>query len=330
MTHREIFDSYCEGYNFSPTVIPPVRRIVAIGDIHGDYLSAIGSLKLAQVINDDLEWIGGDTVVVQIGDQVDRCRPINSGDCYLQYTTLNDEASDIKILNLFTDLDNKARQYGGMVISLLGNHEIMNSQGRLDYVSYLGLEEFNDYRENGIKFTDGASARAYAFGPGHKYGKFLGCTRMTAVIIGTNLFVHAGILPQLMKKYNIKSNNDLEGINKIIMGWLIGIVDFKSVDQILNSAHISPFWPRVFGNVPKNVPFDSEICNTILADTFEIFHINNMIIGHTPQIDGGINFTCGNKIARIDTGSSKAFMNTSNNVQILEILNDNEMKIISN
>ena len=52
-----------------------------------------------------------------------------------------------------------------MVISLLGNHEIMNVQGNMNYVSYKGLEQFKDEinPETGKKFKSGKEARKYLF-----------------------------------------------------------------------------------------------------------------------------------------------------------------------
>lgn len=56
---------------FSSFVLPEPDRIVAIGDIHGDLDKLRDALELANVWdNDREEWIGGTTVVVQVGDQV--------------------------------------------------------------------------------------------------------------------------------------------------------------------------------------------------------------------------------------------------------------------
>lgn len=46
-----------------------------VGDLHGDWAKAVGSLRAANVIrivDDDIIWTGGDTVVVQLGDVLDR------------------------------------------------------------------------------------------------------------------------------------------------------------------------------------------------------------------------------------------------------------------
>ena len=50
-------------------------RNAAVGDIHGDLRKAITSLEVAQVlqeVNGQVRWAGGDTVVVQLGDVLDR------------------------------------------------------------------------------------------------------------------------------------------------------------------------------------------------------------------------------------------------------------------
>jgi hypothetical protein len=36
-TDKESWDKDCEGYPYLETIIKPVKRIVALGDIHGDF-----------------------------------------------------------------------------------------------------------------------------------------------------------------------------------------------------------------------------------------------------------------------------------------------------
>lgn len=49
-----------------PTVLPAAKRLIAIGDLHGDYAKTLRALKLAGLVDDDLKWSGGDSVVVQV------------------------------------------------------------------------------------------------------------------------------------------------------------------------------------------------------------------------------------------------------------------------
>lgn len=54
------------------SILPETRRVVAIGDVHGDFKAAKRAIRISGVINDKDEWIGADTVLVQVGDQTDR------------------------------------------------------------------------------------------------------------------------------------------------------------------------------------------------------------------------------------------------------------------
>ena len=103
-----------------------VRRIIVIGDIHGDFNILITCLKKAKVINSSNEWIGKDTHVVQLGDILDKGgRGIDSSAQSME------EFSIFEFLNY---LDTEAEKYGGRVHYLIGNHEIMNIQGDFRYV----------------------------------------------------------------------------------------------------------------------------------------------------------------------------------------------------
>ena len=82
-------------------------RIISIGDIHGDIELMLNTLLISKVIQKKLnketnnielnnkgkieyyEWIGDDTIVVQVGDQIDRCRAYF---CHLNNMTIEDEA----------------------------------------------------------------------------------------------------------------------------------------------------------------------------------------------------------------------------------------------
>lgn len=362
------FKKYCSRYSFIPFVFNKVRRIVVLGDIHGDYELAIKLLtlsKVAKIKNSskekssnnygklnlsseedeiELEWIGKDTYVVQVGDQIDRCRPMGSKTCDNPNTIKlsDDENSDMKILKLFTKLHELAKKDGGSVISLLGNHELMNSLGETQYVSFVGLKEmFDKYKVDGIEFNDGADARKHAFKPGNKYGNFLGCSRNAAVIIGSNLFVHAGLIDTFVEQIGLDDLNDFEHVNIIIKKWLLGLVNTNEINTLVKSQD-SMFWTRILGSIPAGKSMEYEECKNNITKVLKLFNINGMIVGHTPQsflFNKDINATCSNKIWRVDNGSSKAFdpydkyfidngeKHYNRRAQYLEILNDTEFNI---
>ncbi|MFQ5789342.1 MAG: metallophosphoesterase [Acidobacteriota bacterium] len=105
-----------------------VPRIVAIGDVHGAYNNFVALLKNAGLVDDELNWIGGKTHLVQNGDVVDRGP--NSRKC----------------MDLLMKLEKRAKRAGGRVHALIGNHEAMDIVGILDLVS---PEEFASYRDAG-------------------------------------------------------------------------------------------------------------------------------------------------------------------------------------
>ena len=171
---------------------PVARRLVALPDLHGDLDLARRSLILARVINttsieetsvDDDAWSGGETILVQTGDVLDRgdasvalmrlldkvrssitlvpIRPRRRGErrslrtfspgASLRpsgslagfdprprrlstplLTPLNSTVASTRLLN---KLARAAKDAGGEVVGLLGNHELMTLQGDLRYVS---------------------------------------------------------------------------------------------------------------------------------------------------------------------------------------------------
>jgi len=101
------WNDHCDQYEKLPDVIACVPRIIAIGDIHGDIQLLKDCLKIAKVINENNEWVGEKTYVVQIGDQLDRCR--NPGMCQYENITEDDE-DDIDVLYYLTELNEKAKK----------------------------------------------------------------------------------------------------------------------------------------------------------------------------------------------------------------------------
>jgi hypothetical protein len=93
-----------------------VERIVAVGDVHGDYDEFVRVLREAELINRRRNWIAGETHFVQVGDLPDRGPDTD------------------KIIELMKKLEQQAEEEGGKVHALIGNHEAMNMLGDLRYV----------------------------------------------------------------------------------------------------------------------------------------------------------------------------------------------------
>lgn len=342
----------CDPEQSTTPIMNPVRRLIAIGDIHGDLKLTLQSLVLAKVIPynvhyydntipitdlyktlDKITWIGEDTYVVQVGDQIDRCRPWLAGQkCSDVGVTLEDEPSDIIILNFFTYLDILARKHGGRVISLLGNHELLNLAGKMTYVSKAGLDQFKETVDSeGRQITSGKAGRKHFFRRGGKYSQFLACSRFSAVIIGSTLFAHAGIIEQFLKNLsNNPSRDNIVEINNEVKKWILGQINSDNIGYIVNSPD-SLFWTRILGGIPPDKTDGTgsyeETCVSSLDGVLNLLGLDRMIIGHTPFINQGVSPACNNKLFRVDTGASRAFKSwhqtpDSAKPKVLEIIND--------
>lgn len=343
----KLFQKYCKTYKYYPLIFPARKdneEIIAIGDLHGDFDLTLRSLRLAKLIDDKGKWIGGNAYVVQVGDQVDNCRPDNKQKDKNSYNEevesfssfTEDKAEDVKILEFMNDLNIQANKVGGMVISLLGNHELMNSMGNMNYVSHKDIQKFKNYKDpvTGQTFTDPKEARIHAFKPGNEYAKLMACSRLPAVIIGSYIFVHAGFIKHFLEQLNIKNRDDLYKISYLLRQWLLGLIDKNNVINIINSKPYSLFWDRILGSIPPNMSNKDPQCVEYLDSVLNLFDVKAMIIGHTPQTfmwKQGINSTCGNKLWRVDFGGSFGFdkfnANNSNKdlrqAQVLRIRGDN-------
>lgn len=139
------------------------RRVVALGDLHGDPMASRQVLQLAGLVDDNGTWTGGNTILVQTGDTTDR-GPDSKG-----------------VIDLLRSLREPARAAGGEVVMLNGNHEVMNLQGDWRYVSP------GDYATFG-----GRDARREAFARSGDYGRFLADLPVVARVDDI-VFTHGGI-----------------------------------------------------------------------------------------------------------------------------------------
>jgi hypothetical protein len=291
------------------------------------------------------KWIGRTTYVVQVGDQIDRCRPWDGHGCKMPETTQNDEDSDLEIMLLYDSLDRIAQEKGGRLFSLLGNHEIMNVRGDMRYVSYKGLRNFSTtaYNDDNRKVKNGKIIRISKFK--ETISKKMSCTRSTILIIGDYLFVHGGIALELATSMGVIEVNSM--IRKFLYGSLIHSNDLS---RLLESSKYSPLWYRRLAYIKEddNNGIQHHQCSTLYEPTVAEFNnknaptieseptisIKGMIIGHTPQFTvfgKGITTACANRIIRVDIGASAAFdkiaeKDKSREPQVIEILTNLKTK----
>lgn len=181
------------------------QRVVALGDIHGDWDALLDVLVLAQLIasKKDLRWTGGSTYVVQCGDILDRFGRVqlpNNAPEYLK----DDGTGELRALAYLSWLDDQATREGGRVLGVLGNHEWNNFQGDMSYTTPATREVFiqgNKGRKRksaNIRIGNDARNRLSALEPGGWLALWFSRNRYWMVQIGAWVFVHGGFFGQMM------------------------------------------------------------------------------------------------------------------------------------
>lgn len=260
-----------------PARYPQAERIVAIGDLHGDLLATRTALKLAGLIDEKDRWSGGATVLVQTGDQLDR------GD------------DELEILDLLDSLTAQARAAGGAVHVLNGNHELMNVEQDLRYVTLGGFLDFlptpvSDPETVAPQIVvDAVHERLEAVKPGRPFAMRL-ADRNVVAVVGDTVFVHGGVLPHVV-------DYGIERLNQETRDWVRA--DRRFPPDILLASD-GPVWSRHYSDDP-----DAEDCR-LLDEALEGLGARRMVVGHTVQ-ERGISTACGDSIWRIDVGLSRHY-----------------------
>uniref|UniRef100_A0A7S3QZA2 Calcineurin-like phosphoesterase domain-containing protein n=1 Tax=Dunaliella tertiolecta TaxID=3047 RepID=A0A7S3QZA2_DUNTE len=235
-----------------PTQAPPAERVIAVGDLHGDFKKTQRAFRLAGLTDENDRWVGGNTVCVQVGDILDR------GD------------NEIQICYFLERLQAQALKAGGKLYVLNGNHEVMTIMGNTRYSSpgasveiarWQQWQKFaedlksrcrtcnsssssssqdpntsNGSSEKGGGGLDGLSfpaspspallaqqgspgsqhfLRVWAFQPGSVLTRRFFANHPTVLQVGSTVFVHGGVLPEHV-------SHGFEKINRETRRWMLG------------------------------------------------------------------------------------------------------------
>jgi hypothetical protein len=257
-----------------------VKRVVAIGDVHGDRDALVAVLRMAGLVDERADWTGGDSHLVQVGDIPAR------------------GSQTRKAMDLMMKLESQASAAGGHVHALIGNHEAMIMYG--DYRQILS-EEFAEFRapnsEESLKavfdqdiaekkqlgmlprgaknfaefkrqwfeyHVPGFAEYKQAFGPNGQYGKWI---RSHNVVIRINdtLYSHGGISPEFL-------STPIAKINKTIQTEL---ADPSKLPPGMTTNLQCPLWYRGL------IEGDEHELAQHVQKVLQNFGVKRIVVGHT-------------------------------------------------
>ncbi len=285
-----------------PCVYDNVERVVAVGDLHGNYSGFCAILRHCGLIDASDRWIARGTHLVQMGDVVGR------------------GGQPRKILSLLRRLENEAREYGSEVHMLLGNHETMSLRG---FHAYRTAEEIRDFSEaageavaerDNVDTTEKSRLERptvpaalkgfvpesvrFDLSPQGRVGGWLAGLNSALKINGI-LFVHGG----LTREFGFES---LALLNERISREITS--ETEPFDpRAMHLGNKGPQWTRDYTLNP------SESAREELEDVLRFHRCSTMVVGHTPtfHIDrnqaGRIIPLYDNRLYCTDTGIGKVY-----------------------
>jgi len=274
-----------------PERIPAPARLIAIGDVHGDWDTTRRILLHLGAIDEAGLWSGRDLGLVFTGDLIDR------GD------------QDREVLDNLVRLATLAKKAGGALRALSGNHEIMNVSGDMRYVSEPSLLAFAPFAGEMLgnsTVPEPLKGRVAAFRPGGLYALLLADFPLI-LLWGDTLFAHGGVTPSHLRY-------GLSRMNRELAAWMREGGPMPSV--LLDEE--APHWNRDYGSLVSDPD-----C-VALGEVLKSVGAKRLVVGHTPQ-KGGISAACEGRVYRIDVGMSRAY--GKNPPQVLEI-RGHEVKVL--
>lgn len=305
------------------------QRIVAVGDLHGDYAAWIDISRAAGLVDSRGHWTGGKTVLVQMGDVTDRW------------------PDSLKIIRNLQKLRGEASRSGGRVVVILGNHEAMNLVGDLRYTTPGEFAAFADsesaarresvyirnrvaieaeYHAGNAAMTSDAIHAAWlkatplgwvehriAWAPSGELGRWAAGNPAVAKI-GKTLFVHGGLSVEYAKL-------SLDRINRLFAMAMASADD--SPKSVLTDP-LGPLWYRGLAGRDRDAD-DARgptgvrpSVDVELGTVLSAFDAKRLVIAHTPILSG-ISISNNGQLARVDTGNSRFY---NGQLSYLEIIGD--------
>jgi hypothetical protein len=246
------------------TIYPPekstfnnIRKIAALSDIHGQYDLLIELFKNNKIIDKNLNWSFGKGHLVITGDIFDRGDKVN------------------EVLWLIYKLEVQAKNKGGRVHFLLGNHEYMILYNDLRYLNekyklssaLLNLEYDELYSDKTI------------------IGRWLR-SKSTIVKINNNIFTHGGISEDFIAfgDFNVEKINDIMRKSIPRLKELRRLKGLNELNELKKEVKSINFYNMYYGSkslIWYRGYFADNLTDTDISKILKLVDSDHIVVGHT-------------------------------------------------
>jgi hypothetical protein len=287
-----------------PTYLPQSPRVIVIGDAHGDLGRMVATLRAMEIINENLQWVAqpANTIVVQMGDQLDSLNRTDECEDW-------ERTADTDLVVFMDRLDGLARLHGGRVISLIGNHELMNIMGEFMYVS-----------PKSAQMNGGLESRRRQLAPNGYVAQIL-AKRCVLLKVGRVLFCHGGLLPQHL---NIAADN-IHVVNELFRKVVKRVPLGQDENRFATEMLLGPqgiLWTRAYVEMAV---LNQDVC-AVVQEVLDRTDSDAICVGHNTV--NSISHACGGRLWFTDAQFSRAY-GRSPRVEVLQILDGTKFQVVS-
>ena len=333
-TIENLYNEMCNDINYDKE-FKNIKYILTIGDIHGDFKMLIYILKSYCIIKPieknnnfyklenykpkyeyeyELNYnysLLNNFVIIQVGDQLKGIR-YGPNKSYKDTLYINEEEKVLDFMNVLREQAkelNENENRNVYVISLIGNHE------------YINLENFINKK---CKDTDIKCKEYNKFIKDEKENII--CGRYFMVSINGFIFAHCGVIKSLIidldkmfPKLDIINNLEkIDNLNDKIKYFdiIVRILMLIKINKIEKEEIDKKFDNNTLLNLVNNkYLYNKSKLSSNIIDLYEIFHMDNIVIGHNMIYDGidKTNIKIENidkniNVYNVDTGLSNSFL----------------------
>jgi hypothetical protein len=260
------------------------EKMLILSDPHGDIVSFVKTLTGNKIVDEHLNWIYGNGHVKILGDIQDRG---------------NDQTT---IFWLVYKLQTEARKAGGELHYLLGNHEAIVAQHDERYLTPKYLEypsKLTEKMGDGVRYGD-------LWGSNSELGNWV-FHQNTIQIMGSKLFVHAGISVNL-----VKTGLTVEQINDTVRKYIaLPRHTTRSEHATLIMTTAGPLWYRAMVDNTMSMSEVDEVLNAWKTPNNK--RVEQVVTGHT-RVNSGTSLYDG-KVLCIDVSNVRR-SNMTNGISV--------------